>query len=145
MKPPDCPPLQPLCSSISTGLDLASELERSITHAWVATRNSPLNRDQPCEGFCLIWQVVDELELVAVGTQLSSRRRGIARALLAEMVDFGRASKCRRATLEVSSDNAPAVTLYRSLGFEVFNTRKGYYRARAGRPQSDALEMELEF
>jgi ribosomal protein S18 acetylase RimI-like enzyme len=47
-----------------------------------------------------------------------ARRRGILRALLAEALRAGRDRGARRVTLEVLTDNEPAVQTWRGLGFE---------------------------
>mgnify|MGYP000399452681 CR=1 FL=1 len=46
-----------------------------------------------------------------------ARRRGVARRLLNEVIQWARGHGCCRVTLEVRSDNTPASELYRSLGF----------------------------
>lgn len=46
------------------------------------------------------------------------RRRGLARAVIAALADAARAAGARRAYLQVEADNAPAIILYRALGFE---------------------------
>jgi len=46
------------------------------------------------------------------------RRRGLARALMATLFAVFRAQRCRGAYLTTGSSNAPAIALYRSLGFD---------------------------
>jgi ribosomal protein S18 acetylase RimI-like enzyme len=46
-----------------------------------------------------------------------ARRRGVARALLAHVVDEARAAGARRVSLQTESDNASALALYASAGF----------------------------
>lgn len=138
MTPSDCPPLQPLCSEISSGLTLSDELSRAHCRGWVSVAQDA----HTCEGFLLVWQIVDEWELVAIGTREAARRKGVAGRLLANLIELGREEGIERITLEVAATNASALTLYRSNGFEVFNVRKAYYPARDGQPRCDALEME---
>lgn len=51
-----------------------------------------------------------------------ARGRGIARRLMHAAEDHARALGCGRMTLEVNTDNHPALTLYRSLGYDVPDT-----------------------
>jgi ribosomal protein S18 acetylase RimI-like enzyme len=90
-------------------------------------------------GYALGWWVIDEFQLLALGTLPSERRRGAARALLAHIVATSGAAGGRRVSLEVGRNNTAAVRLYESAGFRVFNIRRAYYR----KSQEDALEMEL--
>ncbi len=48
-----------------------------------------------------------------------ARGRGIARRLMHAAEDHARALGCGKMTLEVNTDNHPALTLYRSLGYDV--------------------------
>lgn len=65
------------------------------------------------------------------------RGRGIARDLLGEML-ARTADRADRILLEVRPDNTAAVTLYRSIGFQVIASRASYYG-----PGIDALVMDL--
>ena len=63
------------------------------------------------------------------------RKKGVGRALMAELL-----SKCQKlnlafVTLEVRQSNTPAVNLYKSLGFIEVGRRKNYYKE----PSEDAL------
>ena len=63
------------------------------------------------------------------------RRRGAARALLEELLAWGKAMDLAFLTLEVRASNAPAIALYTGLGFQEVGRRRGYYEA----PREDAL------
>ncbi len=50
------------------------------------------------------------------------RRRGLARAVMAELLDWGAEQGARTAWLHVETDNEPAAALYQGLGFAVHHT-----------------------
>ncbi len=53
----------------------------------------------------------------------SSRRKGVGRALMAELLVIARKDKrLRQLNLTVNAANTPAVKLYESLGFSIFGT-----------------------
>lgn len=89
-------------------------------------------------GYMLFWHVVDELHLLNVAVAISSRRRGIGRALMGDLLAYARDHAVARILLEVRASNGPAVALYESLGFARFNVREGYYA-----DGEDAIEMSL--
>lgn len=64
------------------------------------------------------------------------RGRGIARDLLGRLLATADAGGCTEVLLEVSADNAAAIALYESEGFEVIARRSSYYG-----PGLDALIM----
>jgi ribosomal protein S18 acetylase RimI-like enzyme len=64
--------------------------------------------------------------IYAFGVVPEQRRQGIGRAVLATVIGRLRNEGWRRVTLEVESENAPALALYRSLGFAPITTY-GYY------------------
>lgn len=131
----DCDALEPLAAELGS-VDPRQELQRDLTRAWVAQDpTSPV-----ALGYALGWWVVDELQLLAIGTLPVARRRGVARALLQHMIQAATEAGGRRISLEVARNNVAAVQLYESAGFRVFNVRRNYYRKTG----EDALEMELE-
>lgn len=73
-----------------------------------------------CARYDAVWHLMN----IAVDPAL--RRRGIARALLEQMIE--RAGRDREYTLEVRTSNAPAIALYERFGFRSAGTRPRYYR-----------------
>ena len=69
------------------------------------------------------------------------RRRGIAAALITELVSCLKEGGSRILRLEVRQSNAPAIALYESLGFLQLGLRKNYYR----NPKEDALILGKEW
>lgn len=55
------------------------------------------------------------------------RRKGIAKALMLEMLDVAKELGLDRAKLEVDVKNNGAIKLYEDLGFHVEETEKGFY------------------
>jgi len=53
------------------------------------------------------------------------RRRGVGTALIEAAIEWARAQNLDRLRLEVLADNAPAVALYRKLGFVEDSRRRG--------------------
>jgi [ribosomal protein S18]-alanine N-acetyltransferase len=135
MTPEDCSELESLFEQVPGNVEPRAELGRELTRAWVACDPS----SGRALGYALAWWVVDELELLALATLVEVRRQGVARRLLAQVVESVRAAGGRRITLEVARGNAAARALYDAAGFVTFNVRRGYYRSSG----DDALEMEL--
>jgi [ribosomal protein S18]-alanine N-acetyltransferase len=67
------------------------------------------------------------------------RGRGGGRALLASALDHARASGAHKLELEVWPDNAPAIKLYETAGFEVEGLGRAHYRRRDGSLRSALL------
>lgn len=81
---------------------------------------------------------VAELETLTVAP--ASRRHGLARQLLAALFLELRRASVTELWLEVRVSNAPAISLYRALGFEETGRRAAYY----SNPVEDALLMHLQ-
>ena len=82
--------------------------------------------------------VLGEADMMNIAVADSHRRRGIARALVEELIARLDATML---TLEVRASNAPAIRLYESLGFRQVGLRKNYYR----KPKEDALILRKEW
>jgi ribosomal-protein-alanine N-acetyltransferase len=94
-------------------------------------------------GFILGRCVADEAEILTVGVAASSCRRGVGGRLLTEWLHRVERAGASRAFLEVASDNAAALALYRRHGFAEAGRRPGYY-TRPQRPPCDALLLARE-
>ena len=96
-------------------LDDLEAPERSWSDAWVAVVDGSI------AGFAATsferWNARLVLWHLYVDPQL--RRRGVARRLLDEVETHARSLGARHIWLETSSLNAPGVTVYRALGFEL--------------------------
>lgn len=91
-------------------------------------------------GYGEIGVVLDEGCLEKIAVDPAYRRQGVAEAILSAYLRFGRANLAFL-TLEVRASNAPAIGLYRKLGFEEVGRRKGYY----SNPKEDAVLMTVTF
>lgn len=83
-------------------------------------------------GFVLGRLVLDEGEVLSIGVLEGARRQGVARRLLEAVLARARAAGARRLTLDVGTDNLPALRLYEALGFEQVGRRRDYYRRGDG-------------
>ena len=82
--------------------------------------------------------VLEEADMMNIAVEESARRRGIARALVEELI---RRLPAHCLILEVRASNAPAIGLYESMGFTQIGRRKNYYR----KPREDALILRKEW
>ena len=78
-------------------------------------------------GYAFTWELEDELLINNIAVHRDSRRKGLGRLLISEILERGRRNGCRTARLDVRPSNRPAVELYSRLGFRVIGIRKGYY------------------
>jgi ribosomal-protein-alanine N-acetyltransferase len=81
----------------------------------------------PIVGFAGAMLVGGDVHIMNVAVDPATRRRGLARILLAELLRRSVASGGRNATLEVRAGNASAIALYRRFGLGPVGIRGGYY------------------
>jgi ribosomal-protein-alanine N-acetyltransferase len=105
------------------------------TFALVSSQEAP-------QGFAMAWVVADEAELLTIAVIRDARSRGVGASLMLALIDAARGRGAKRLYLEVAEDNAPALGLYRKLGFDQTARRSGYYQ-RHGQNPADALVMNL--
>ncbi len=110
-----------------------SELQNPQAHYWVVTYGGEV------VGFAGYWDVVDEAHITNLAVHPQHRRRGIAKRLMAILLEDARARGMRCATLEVRRNNHPAIALYEKFGFVASAIRKNYYV----QDQQDAIVMWL--
>ncbi len=89
-------------------------------------------------GFCFLYLVGEEGQIMEIATATSHRRKGVGKALLQAMLSSSEKEGAVRFTLEVRASNAPAIALYKSFDFYEVGRRKGYYR----NPTEDAVLMD---
>jgi ribosomal-protein-alanine N-acetyltransferase len=93
-------------------------------------------------GFALCRVAADEAELLTIAVRPARRRRGVARRLLAAVIDHVRDGGARTLFLEVGVDNLAARNLYDAQGFCAVGERPAYYQRGQG-PAADGIVMRL--
>ncbi len=115
-------------------------LARELGHAWsrvlLAIEPGPAG-SEAVVGFVVFWLVHDEVHVLNIATATEARRRGIGRALMDAAEEDGRRRGARLSTLEVRRSNAPAISLYGSLGYRQIGVRRNYYAEE----KEDAIVM----
>jgi ribosomal-protein-alanine N-acetyltransferase len=113
--------------------NLRDELARPWSRLWVAREEGA-----GVVAFVISWHVADELHVLNVATRTDRRRRGLARALMDELIAYARSHRVKHVLLEVRRSNAAAMALYRRVGFFAMGVRARYYP-----DDEDAVEMVL--
>lgn len=86
-------------------------------------------------GWCCSRYVKDEAELLKISVAQSWRRRSVAKFMLAALEKQLRTVAVLTLYLEVRSENLPALSFYRQVGFTVTGRRINYY----SQPRDDAV------
>lgn len=89
--------------------------------------------------FLVARRVGNEWELENIVVATGSRRRGIGRRLLEDLIKQARTKDVTSIFLEVRQSNLGARAFYNKLGFVEFGSRKGYY----SHPSEDAVLYRL--
>lgn len=96
------------------------------------------------EAFAISRIVLDEADLLSIVVAKARRGRGVGAMLLrTHLASLARAGAAQL-FLEVESENASAIALYRRYGGMQIARRRGYYPAVAGGTARDALGMRIE-
>lgn len=91
-------------------------------------------------GFLLGRAVAGEAELLTLAVAPEARRLGLGRKLVARFLYQAQLRRADQAFLEVRADNAPAIALYESAGFEATGRRRSYYQDPDG-SRTDAVVL----
>ena len=78
--------------------------------------------------------------LYSLAVAPAARGQGLSKQLLHYVIDYVKAQHASALTLEVKTDNAAAIALYRQLNFEVIDVLVGYYDDGC-----DGYKMSLSF
>ncbi|ATB47634.1 ribosomal protein S18-alanine N-acetyltransferase [Corallococcus macrosporus] len=119
-------------------------LKRELQHEWstiLLVEEEREGQGPELLGLAIFWIVHDEVHVLNVATAPQHRRRGVARAVMDEVLARGRARRCTLATLEVRKSNEAALQLYRAYGFRPVGIRPNYYVDEG----EDAVVMVLDF
>ncbi len=108
------------------------EAESPRRFALIAGRNPPA-------GFLVARSLGPDWEIENLAVARHVRRRGVGRALVAELLRRASAAGAAGVTLEVRQSNQPARALYESSGFQVIACRSAYYHD----PQEDAVVYRI--
>ena len=87
--------------------------------------------------YCTVLSVLDEAQIVNVATKLEFRGNGYASTVLERVILECQRQNLSTISLEVRESNAPAITLYQKLGFEIAGKRNNFYK----NPRENALVM----
>lgn len=100
-----------------------------------------LEEDGELLGYAILSRLPFDAELQSILVARHARRRGLAVALMEAVIAQAKAWKSERLLLEVREANAPAITLYRRMGFAEDGRRRDYYPSLDGAGREDALLM----
>jgi len=100
-----------------------------------------LRMDDEVVGYAVMLCVLDETHLLNLSVLRVHQNCGVGRRLLAMLVEISRDHGATQMFLEVRPSNAPALALYKRVGFTLVGRRSNYYPAENGR--EDALLMRL--
>lgn len=103
---------------------IADEIADARTTFIVAEENGALI------GYASAKTVLDECEFGNIAVAKDMRRRGVARAIMTELLTELKRNGGAKVFLEVRSDNAAAISLYERFGFERVRVRSGYYNGK---------------
>ena len=85
--------------------------------------------------------VMEQADMMNIAVNPDYRRQGIAESLIERLVAELKDKQVSSLTLEVRASNAPAIALYRRLGFIQVGKRSNYYR----NPREYALILRKEW
>ena len=114
---------------------VASELENPLSLWLIAEEDGAV-----C-GYVGSQTVLDETDMMNIAVHPDCRRKGLAAALITELVSRLKARGSRVLRLEVRESNFSAIALYEALGFTQLGLRKNYYR----NPKENALILGKEW
>ena len=84
--------------------------------------------DDKVLGFVLLEETPYDFDILEIVVDENLRGRGIGTMLLKRVFDYAKLTHKEKATLEVASDNMPAISLYEKAGFSQIAERKNYYK-----------------
>lgn len=114
---------------------IASELSNPLSSWFVAAD------DEDVLGYVGSQSVLDGADMMNIAVSHHARRQGVAVALINALIGELKTRGVKFLMLEVRQSNAPAISLYKKLGFSQVGVRRNYYR----NPKENALILRKEF
>src|SRR5690606_39158563 len=122
--------------------EFASLLEQDTVFGFAAWRVGSRRKDPA--GFVLARLAAGEAEILTIAVARAHRGQGLGRDLMEAVLRNLHAGRAEALFLEVDETNAPAIALYRRLGFMEVARRPGYYDQPGGKRRTDALVMRRD-
>lgn len=113
----------------------AAELDNKIAKYYAVK-----NIENRLIAYAGVWNIVDEAHITTIAVHKDFRRKHIAEALIAKILEDCYNNYIKYITLEVRAGNEAAIGLYTKFGLKSLGTRKGYYQDNG----EDALIMWTE-
>ncbi len=120
---------------------------RELEHDWSTIlvvveplTSAPGKGSERIAAFLIYWLVHDEVHILNVSVAPESRRKGIARMLMAEVEKRAHAASAALLTLEVRRSNQAALDLYKEFDYRAVGVRPKYYADEG----EDAIVMVKE-
>lgn len=77
-------------------------------------------------GYLYAIKTIDNIDILSIFVDEKDRKKNIGLNLMLELINNNRFHE-EAIMLEVSTDNRPAINLYKKVGFQIINVRKNYY------------------
>ncbi len=132
--------------------DMAAIHAQSFDRSWDALEMAAHTQKDMCFGidvdgalaaFIIMSRAADQAEVLTIATAVQARRKGLGRALLMEAALELKSRDVTDLFLEVAEDNAAAIALYRTVGFDAIGRRPAYYRRENGRVAALTFSKKL--
>lgn len=94
--------------------------------------------------FSITQTILDEALLFNIAVHPKFQRKGYARALIRYLIVALEQRQVLTLWLEVRQSNLPAITLYRTLGFNEVSIRRNYYPSANGRENAVIMALPLD-
>jgi ribosomal-protein-alanine acetyltransferase len=146
--------MPPLIIRAAAASDVASihaiERQSATASHWTSAQYEKLLKNgvvlvaehtEDLRGFICVNPIAGEWEIENLVVAPEFQRRGIAEALVRELIHRVRSQAAKAILLEVRESNEPARRLYEKLAFRQLGRRRGYY----ANPPEDAVLYALQF
>ncbi len=116
-----------------------AELSVDCSHDF-AVRLNLNGKGEILVGYMCFWLIHGEAHLLNIAVKPDFRRKGLGAHLMRFFIDFCRAKRVNKLTLDVRPSNRPAIKMYRKMGFRKEGLRRRYYADNG----EDAVIMGLK-